>query len=76
MRQRFSRNACGSSRGAYVRKAHQEMLKENHDKNKNVLINISISIPPKYFVKCWGKLIEVTAREAAMLRCTGSVVVK
>lgn len=76
MRKRFNRNAVASSNGNYVRRAHQRMLKENHDENQNVLINISLRIPPKYFVKCWGKLIEVTAREAAMLQRTGNVVIK
>lgn len=54
-RKRFNRNAVASSAGNYVRNAHKRMLEENHANNEAIRINISIRIPPKYFVHCWGK---------------------
>lgn len=75
-RKRFNRNAISSSAGTYVHRAHKRMLKEAHDKNKAILINISMRIPPKYFIKCFGKLIQITPMEAAMLKRTTKIIEK
>ena len=67
MRSRFKRSACGSSRGGYVYRSHIQYLQECH---ANIDIEISIKIPvrekKRYYVKCFGKLIEITEREALM----------
>lgn len=75
-RKRFKLSACGSSRGGYVQRAHQRYIKEEHLKNEVTLVNIEIHIPKKYFVKCFGKLIEVTEREAAILKRTTNIIIK
>ena len=64
-RNRFNRMACGSSRGGWIRKVHEQYLREQH--NHFIEVNIEVKIPKRYFVKCFGKLIEVTEREALML---------
>ena len=68
-RKRFNRNTIASSRGSYVRKAHLEYLKEVHERNKEVLAEISITVSVKhdYYVRCFGKLIKVTEEEAMKL---------
>lgn len=63
MRRKFNRAAIASSDGAYVRNAHRRYLKEEHEK----FLTIEIHVPKRYFVKCFGKLIQVTEREAMML---------
>jgi hypothetical protein len=70
MRPRFNRNACASSRGAYVRDSHIAFIKECHERNKEVIaeLSITIEVKPKYYVRCFGKLIQVTEREAMMLK--------
>ena len=72
-RQRFKLSACGSSRGGFVYRAHKAWLQRNHEEQKHV---IALIIKPKYYVRCWGKLIPVTDTEAAMLRLTGNLVVQ
>lgn len=72
-RSRFSLAACGSSRGGYVVRAHQQWLAQQHEQIKGVIVTIT---KPRYYVRCWGKLIRITEIEAAMLKRTGNVVVK
>lgn len=72
-RQRFSLLACGSSRGGYVARAHEKFMSEHHETNKAVIKRITA---PRYFVKCWGKLLQLTEVEAARLKPTGAVIVK
>lgn len=72
-RQRFSLAACGSSRGDYVARAHQLYCAQMHEQNKQVVAQIT---KPRYYVRCWGKLIQVTQIEAAMLMRTGNVIVQ
>ena len=49
-RAKFDRNALYSSRGIYVKHAHERMLKERHEANKDIIINISIKIPAEKFM--------------------------
>lgn len=71
-RNRFKLSACGSSRGGYVQRAHERYIKDAH---KNfVALNIEIRIPKRYFVRCFGKLIQVTEREALMLGKTNIII--
>lgn len=70
-RQRFSLLACGSSRGGYVARAHKAYISRMHEQQKAVIAMIT---KPRYYVRCWGKLIQITDTEAAMLRLTGNVV--
>lgn len=72
-RQRFSLNACGSSRGGYVARAHKLYMAQRHEQTKLVIKQI---MAPRYFVRCWGKLFQITEIEAARLKPTGAVVVK
>lgn len=69
MRQRFNRNAVASSRGSYVRHSHLSYLKEQHEKNAEYIakIEITVKVQPKYYVKCFGKLMQVTEMETKML---------
>ncbi len=64
-------SACGSSRGGYVVRAHERYMKEAHEK---FTLNIEIKIPERYFVRCFGKLIQITEREALMLGKTNVVI--
>lgn len=68
-RDRFNRNAVASSRGAYVYHSHIAYIKEQHEKNRQVIaeLNITVKVKPKYFVKCFGKIRQITEREAMML---------
>lgn len=68
-RERFNRNAIASSRGSYVRRAHLEYLKEMHEQNEEVLaeISITVSVRHDYYVRCFGKLIKITEKEAMKL---------
>lgn len=75
MRQRFNRQCVASSRGAYVFHAHQRAIEEHHnalrvfhEENKENIAKILANIPKKYFVKCFGKLIQITEMEAEMLK--------
>lgn len=69
MRPRFKRTMCASSRGAYVHKSHIAYIMECHERNKGVIAKLSITIEakPKYFVKCFGKLYQITEEEAMTL---------
>lgn len=73
-RKRFKRSAIASSRGDYVRIAHRAWLAEEHE--KFVKLEFSIELPPRYFVKCFGKLMEITEREAMMLKRTVNIITK
>lgn len=68
-RNRFNRNCIASSRGSYVWKAHIEYIKECHKRNQHIIANITINIKvaPKYHAKCFGKMMQITEREAIML---------
>lgn len=72
-RERFSRRIIASSdpRKAH---AHRATLKENHEKNKEYFESIhkTVNIKQghfnrKFFVKCFGKLQEITELEAKNL---------
>lgn len=73
-RKRFSRSAVASSRGNYVRIAHRAWLREEHE--KFIKLEFSIEIPQRYFVRCFGKLIQITEREAMMLKRTVDIITK
>lgn len=68
-RERFNRNIIASSRGNYVRISHIEYIKSLHNKNIDIIkeLSASIKIKPRYFVKCFGHLHQITEREAMML---------
>lgn len=68
-RPRFNRNAVASSRGAYVHSSHIAYIREWHERNKETIakLTVTIEITPKYYVRCFGKLIQITEREAMML---------
>ena len=66
-RQRFSRNCIASSRGSYVMHAHKRMLEENHTSEKSLCMFAAVKKSvPVYYVKCFGTLIHVDAKRAAM----------
>lgn len=62
-RKRFKLSCVASSEGAHVARAHKRYIREEHEK---FALTIQVSIPKKYFVKCFGKLIQITEREALM----------
>lgn len=65
VRDRFSRAATGSSRGFYVYISHILWLEENHKEVEKMYRKASRK--KRYFVKVFGRLVEVTEREALML---------
>lgn len=70
MRKRFNRACiCSSENYEKSKKAHREFLFEKHNKNITEITEIvtTFKITKRYYVKCFGKLIEVTEREALML---------
>lgn len=73
-RERFKRSTIASSRGNYVRKAHRQYLREEHE--KFIEMSISIKMPTAYFVKCFGKLMQITEREAMMLKRHINIITK
>lgn len=73
-RKRFNRAAVASSRGNYVRIAHRAWLEQEHE--KFIKLEFSIEIPPRYFVKCFGKLMQITEREAMMLKQHVNIITK
>lgn len=64
-RKRFSRNIIASS-DSYKKRSHDSFIKEQHEKNKDMIaeISVSIKVAPKYYIKCFGKLIQITEEEA------------
>jgi hypothetical protein len=70
-RERFKLSCIASSRGSYVAKAHESYVKRTRPSEQTV----KRILKPKYYVKCFGRLIQITDMEAAMLRPTMSVIV-
>lgn len=74
VRKRFSRNIIASS-DAYKVHSHLNMLRENHNQNKEYFNHINNTVKvirqsyfkPKYFVKFFGEMKEITALEASNL---------
>lgn len=68
-RPRFNRMAVASSRGVSVQKSHADYLKECHERNKEFIaeLQISIKIQPKYYVRYFGQLKEISPVEAASI---------
>ena len=64
MRKRFSRKPCFSSERAFQSKAHTQYIIECHEANKVVISKI---VTTKYYIKCFGKLQEITKEEADRL---------
>lgn len=64
-RKRFSRNIIASS-DSYKKRSHDNYIKEQHEQNKDIIseISVSIKVAPKYYIKCFGKLIQITEEEA------------
>lgn len=73
-RERFKLSCVASSRGSYVSRAHVRYYsdKQSHEQRMNILAKM---LKPRYYVKCFGKLVQITDMEAAMLRPTMSVIV-
>lgn len=66
-RPRISR-ICSSSNYTASRHAHQEYIREEHEKNKNLITEITKVTVVKRYVMCFGKQIEITAEEAYKLK--------
>ena len=64
MRKRFSRRPCFSSERDFQSKAHTQYITECHEANKIVIEKI---VTTKYYIKCFGKLMEITKEEAEHL---------
>lgn len=64
-RKRFSRNIIASN-DSYKKRSHDNYIKEQHEQNKDIIseISVSIKVAPKYYIKCFGKLIQITEKEA------------
>lgn len=72
-RPRFSRNCLASSKGAYVRQSHflylqEQLAKRGIEAELKDIIEVSTTISTtRYYVRCFGKIKEITKREAMML---------
>ena len=64
-RNRFKRSCVAFSRGSYVMHSHKEYLKENHNSSLSFFAAVK-EHTPVYYVKCFGSLIQVTPKRAAM----------
>lgn len=58
-----------SSRGNYVRKAHQKFIREEHKRNQEYIqqITLEIKVTPRYYIRCFGVEKEITEKEALVL---------
>lgn len=63
-RERFDRKCVASSRGAYVMHSHKKMLEENHTSAASFFAAVKVHTP-KYYVKCWDFLVEVSEERAS-----------
>lgn len=67
-RKRFNRNIIASS-DAYKKHSHDKYIREWHKENIQTITELTarIVIKKKYYVKCFGKTIQITEKEAMML---------
>ena len=70
-RGRFKLSCVASSRGSYVARAHESYVRRTRPSEQAV----KRILKPKYYIKCFGRLMQITDTEAAMLRPTMSVIV-
>ena len=68
-RDRFKLTCIYSSTGIYVHKAHLRYIKQWHKENESAIVELSdtIEIKPKYYVKCFGVIKEITEEKAKEL---------
>nr|DAF63813.1 MAG TPA: hypothetical protein [Podoviridae sp. ctz6O13] len=70
MRQRFSAaRVCSSENYTQSRKVHKAYLDRRHEENACLVAEITatIVVKPRYFTKCFGRLMEITEAEAMRL---------
>lgn len=83
-RKRFRVNAVVSVTAAnptetYIvsKKLHVEYIKTQHEKNKEEIIKISSEIEVKhYFIKVFGKLMEITEADVERLKESYTIIIK
>lgn len=68
-RSTFKLSCIYSSRGDYVRKAHIRYIQQWHKENESAIVELSatLEIKPKYYVKCFGVIKEITKEKAKEL---------
>lgn len=72
-RNRFKLSCIASSRGSYVARAHADYERKEHEHSKALVREI---MKPRYYIKCRGKIYQITETEAAMRRLTLSVITR
>ena len=70
MRQRFNAaRVCSSQDYTQSKRAHRAHLDRRHEENACLVAEITATIvlKPRYFTKCFGRLIEITEADAMRL---------
>lgn len=78
MRKRFNRTAiCSSSNYEASRRSHLELLRENHENNREVfaVISCKVHITKQAYISCFGKLIPIS-REDILIHGTLNIIYK
>lgn len=52
---------------------NERMTKVDTNVQKKIIVPFT---RPSYYTKCWGKLIQITEIQAAILRPTGNVIIR
>lgn len=72
-RKRFIVSSCVVY-GVHVASASlRRYTKISTNEQKQVIVP---HVKPSYYTRCWGKLIQITEMQAAILRPTGSVIIR
>lgn len=67
-RKRFNRAAiCSSYNYKASKKAHVDFLRENHEENREFLLEIAERKITKYYIRCFGEKVYITEREATTI---------
>lgn len=78
-RKRFKRTAIASS-SSYVVNSHIRMVQEHlngtYTKKEIIEAQISLSIKPTYWTKCFGNLIQINEAEALTLSSQITIIIK
>ncbi len=72
-RKRFIASSC-VMHGVHVASATlHRYTKISVSEEKTVIVP---QVKPRYYTRCWGKLIQITEIQAAILRRTGNVIIR
>lgn len=76
MRKRFNPNTiCSSSNYEQSKKVHKRFIARVHEENIEVISTIKVTTRNRYYVRCFGKLVEITKEEAVELKRTFDIII-